>query len=36
MSNNSYDYNIKLILVGISGVGKSNLILRQVENRFDE
>ena len=36
MSNNSYDFNIKLILVGTSGVGKSNLILWQVENWFDD
>ncbi len=36
MDENAFDYNVKVILIGISGVGKSNLILRQIQNKFDE
>lgn len=32
----NYDISLKLVVIGESGVGKSNLILRFKENRFDE
>jgi len=30
-----YDYMFKMVLVGNSGVGKSNLLLRFVKDRFN-
>lgn len=36
MTQLSYDVSIKLVVIGESGVGKSNLILRFKENRFDD
>lgn len=36
MTDKEYEYNVKVILVGTSSVGKSNIVLRQLENRFDE
>lgn len=36
MNDKEYEYNVKVILVGTSSVGKSNIVLRQLENRFDE
>ena len=30
----SFDYFLKLVIVGDSGVGKSNFLLRFIENRF--
>ena len=35
-SETNYDISLKLVVIGESGVGKSNLILRFKENRFDE
>jgi small GTP-binding protein len=32
----NYDISLKLVVIGESGVGKSNLILRFKENRFDD
>ncbi len=32
----NYDVSIKLVVVGESGVGKSNLILRQTADQFDD
>lgn len=32
----NYDVSIKLVIVGESGVGKSNLILRLTSDKFDE
>jgi GTPase SAR1 family protein len=32
----NYDVSIKLVVIGESGVGKSNLILRFKENWFDD
>ncbi len=36
MTDKDYEYNVKVILVGTSNVGKSNIVLRQLENRFDD
>lgn len=32
----NYDLSIKLVVVGESGVGKSNMIIRFVQDKFDE
>lgn len=32
--NNEYDWLIKVIIVGDSGVGKTNILLRFTENKF--
>ena len=32
----NYDLSIKVILLGESGVGKSNLISRFIHNKYDE
>ena len=32
----SYDMTIKIVICGESGVGKSNLIVRFVQDKFDE
>lgn len=32
----NYDLSIKIVVVGASGVGKSNLIYRFISNKFDE
>ncbi len=32
----NYDISLKLVMVGESGVGKSNMILRFKENRYEE
>ena len=32
--NDNYDYLFKIVLVGDSGVGKSNLLLRFTKNEF--
>ena len=34
--SNSYDYLFKIVLVGDSGVGKSNLLSRFIKNEFFE
>lgn len=36
MTDKDYEFNVKVIVVGTSSVGKSNIVLRQLENRFDE
>lgn len=36
MTDWDYEYNVKVILVGTSSVGKSNIVLRQLENWFDD
>ena len=35
MNQNRFDYSFKFILVGDTGVGKTSLIGRFIENRFD-
>ena len=32
----NYDISLKLVIIGESGVGKSNLISRFKENKFDD
>lgn len=36
MSKGDYDYMFKLILIGSSTVGKSNILLRYTRNQFNE
>lgn len=36
MSKADYDYMFKLILIGSSTVGKSNILLRYTRNQFNE
>lgn len=36
MNERDFDYNVKIVIVGASSVGKSNIVLRQIENRFDD
>lgn len=33
--SNRYDYSFKFIVIGDTGVGKTSLIGRLIENRFD-
>ncbi len=33
---NDYDYAVKLIIIGESGVGKTNLLTRFTEDKFSE
>lgn len=36
MSKPEHDYMFKIILIGSSGVGKSNILLRFTRNQFNE
>lgn len=36
MSKNDHDYMFKIILIGSSGVGKSNILLRFTRDQFNE
>lgn len=36
MSKNDFDYMFKVILIGSSSVGKSNILLRFTRNQFNE
>ena len=33
--NQEYDYQFKIVMVGDSGVGKSNILLRYMSGKFD-
>ena len=35
MSNETYDYLLKLVLIGDSGVGKSNILTRYTKDEFN-
>ena len=35
MKDNSYDYLVKLLIIGDSGVGKTNILLRACDNKAD-
>jgi GTPase SAR1 family protein len=36
MSSQEHDYMFKTILIGSSGVGKSNILLRFTHNKFNQ
>lgn len=36
MSKAEFDYMFKIILIGSSGVGKSNILLRFTRNKFNQ
>jgi small GTP-binding protein len=36
MNNQEHDYMFKTILIGSSGVGKSNILLRFTRNQFNQ